>query len=197
MDRRTFFLSLASTAGLASPAFADRVEVRYNFSSVFSPNHAYGRYSGKAIVDYKTVEKPGTIIIDTSQRKLFYVLAGGKAIAYGIGVGRQGFEWSGTARIGDKAEWPQWRPPKEMIERELQLYGRQLPEVMEGGPNNPLGARALYLYQGSRDTLYRIHGTNQPQTIGQAVSSGCIRMVNEEVIDLYNRVRIGAKVIVL
>jgi lipoprotein-anchoring transpeptidase ErfK/SrfK len=197
MDRRYFLIALASSASLATPVLADRADVRYNFRSVFSTSAARGSYRGKRVVDYKTAEKPGTIIVDTSSRKLFYVLGAGRAIEYGIGVGRQGFEWSGTARIGNKAEWPQWRPPAEMIARELRQYGRQLPAVMEGGPNNPLGARALYLYQGSRDTLYRIHGTNAPATIGQAVSSGCIRLVNEEVIDLFNRARIGAKVIVL
>jgi len=197
MDRRYFLIAFASSASLATPALADRAEVRYNFRSVFSTSTARGSYRGKRVVDYKTAERPGTIIVDTASRKLFYVLEAGRAIEYGIGVGRQGFEWSGTARIGNKAEWPQWRPPAEMIARELRQYGRQLPAVMEGGPNNPLGARALYLYQGSRDTLYRIHGTNAPETIGQAVSSGCIRLVNEEVIDLFNRARIGAKVIVL
>ncbi|MGE0210425.1 MAG: L,D-transpeptidase [Parvibaculaceae bacterium] len=155
------------------------------------------RYGGKEIVAYRTAERPGTIVIDTRKRRLFYVLGAGKAISYGIGVGRQGFSWSGIARVGSKQEWPRWHPPKEMIERELAQYGRLLPEVMEGGPNNPLGARALYLYQGNKDTLYRIHGTNQPDTIGQAMSSGCIRMLNEEVIDLYDRAAINSKVIVL
>ena len=122
--------------------------------------------------------------------------AGGKALAYGVGVGRRGFRWSGTARIGRKTEWPAWHPPKEMIERERRR-GRKLPERMEGGPENPLGARALYLFQGETDTLYRIHGTNAPRTIGRALSSGCIRMLNQEVIHLYDNVEIGAKVIVM
>jgi lipoprotein-anchoring transpeptidase ErfK/SrfK len=154
-------------------------------------------YSGKEIVSYQTAEAPGTIIINTSERRLYYVLGGGQAIRYGVGVGRQGFEWSGVAKIGGKREWPAWHPPADMIERELVQYGRQLPTRMEGGPGNPLGARALYLYQGSKDTLYRIHGTNDPRSIGLATSSGCIRMLNEEVIDLYDRVAMGAKVIVL
>ncbi|WP_081910144.1 L,D-transpeptidase [Thermopetrobacter sp. TC1] len=153
------------------------------------------RYLPK-IVRYVTDEKPGTIIINTRRRYLYYVLGNDKAKRYGIGVGRQGFQWSGVARVGRKAEWPDWIPPKEMIEREKKQYGRTLPERMPGGPNNPLGARALYLYKDGRDTLYRIHGTNQPWTIGRAVSSGCIRMRNEDVIDLYNKVRVGTKVIV-
>ena len=148
------------------------------------------------IVRYVTDEKPGTIIIDTRRRYLYLVLGNDKAKRYGIGVGRAGFQWSGVARVGRKQEWPDWYPPKEMIEREWKKYGRKLPEKMEGGPKNPLGARALYLFQGNRDTLYRIHGTNQPWTIGRAVSSGCIRMRNEDVIDLYKRVPVGAKVIV-
>ena len=140
------------------------------------------------VVAYNTREAPGTVIIDTPNTQLYYVLGGGKAISYGIGVGRDGFTWSGVQTIGRKAEWPDWIPPAEMIQR--QPY---LPRFMAGGPGNPLGARALYL--GS--TAYRIHGTNAPETIGQRVSSGCIRMVNDDVVDLYGRVGIGTKVIVL
>jgi len=143
------------------------------------------------VVSYQSSQKPGTIIIDTNTRHLYLVLGNGKARRYGVGVGKQGFEWSGTERITRKAEWPSWTPPKEMIVRERKK-GRELPAFMPGGPANPMGARALYL--GS--TLYRIHGTNQPWTIGQAVSSGCIRMRNQDVIDLYERARQGAKVIV-
>ena len=154
-------------------------------------------YGGKEIVAFESNEPPGTIIVNTQERRLYYILEDGQAIRYGVGVGRQGFEWAGVAKVGMKREWPQWRPPAEMIERELVQYGRQLPAVMEGGPANPLGARAIYLYQGSKDTLYRIHGTNEPRSIGTATSSGCIRMLNEEVIDLYDRVAMGAKVIVL
>lgn len=156
-----------------------------------------GSYGGKQVVAYPTNEPPGTIIINTGERRLYYVLGGGQAIKYGVGVGRQGFQWSGVAKIGGKREWPAWHPPADMIERELVQYGRQLPSRMEGGPGNPLGARALYLYEGGRDTLYRIHGTNDPRSIGLATSSGCIRMLNEEVIDLYNRANMGAKVIVI
>ena len=143
------------------------------------------------VVAYETGEAAGTIIIDTSARFLYLVGENGKARRYGIGVGREGFEWNGSQKISRKAEWPGWTPPAEMIAREA-ANGKILPQYMEGGPENPLGARALYL----GDTLYRIHGTNQPWTIGKAVSSGCIRMRNEDVIDLYERVRVGTKVIV-
>ncbi len=139
-------------------------------------------------VDYLTKEPVGTIIIDTPSTYLYYVLGNGKAIRYGIGVGRDGFTWSGKERITRMAEWPDWYPPSEMIER--QPY---LPRMMAGGPGNPLGARALYLGK----TVYRIHGTNQPSTIGKFVSSGCIRMLNEDVEDLYGRVKVGTKVVVL
>ncbi|RKF07036.1 L,D-transpeptidase [Oceaniradius stylonematis] len=142
-------------------------------------------------VAYHGSEPAGTIIIETTDRFLYLVNGDGTAKRYGVGVGKQGFEWRGSERITRKAEWPSWRPPAEMIAREARK-GRHLPTFMEGGPQNPLGARALYL--GS--TLYRIHGTNQPWTIGQAVSSGCIRMRNEDVKDLYARVSVGANVIV-
>ena len=202
MDRRAFLSSLAVLAATTTGA---RAESRTFFNS--NNNNARrstsggtlfsrSRYQGKQTISYQTAERPGTIIISTRKRRLYFVLADNKAIEYGVGVGRQGFTWSGSANIARKAEWPAWHPPKEMIERERQKYGRTLPARMEGGPNNPLGARALYLYSGGKDTLYRIHGTNSPQSIGTAQSSGCIRMLNEEVIDLYNSVKIGAKVIV-
>lgn len=142
----------------------------------------------RAEVDYKTSERPGTIVVDTRDKHLYLVQEGGRAIRYGIGVGRPGFTWAGVKTITRKAEWPGWTPPPEMIKRRPDL-----PRHMEGGPENPLGARALYL--GS--SLYRIHGTNEPYTIGQNVSSGCIRMMNHDVEDLYDRVRVGTKVIVL
>ncbi len=142
-------------------------------------------------VAYDGPEASGTIIIDTNERFLYLVQSNGTAKRYGVGVGKPGFEWAGTHKITRKAEWPGWTPPSEMIERE-KAKGRILPIHMEGGPNNPLGARALYL--GS--TLYRIHGTNAPWTIGRAVSSGCIRMRNEDVMDLYGRVGVGTKVVV-
>ncbi len=142
----------------------------------------------RQVVSYPTREAPGTIIIDTPNTYLYYVLGGGQAIRYGIGVGRDGFTWSGTQTITRKAEWPAWTPPPEMIAR--QPY---LPRHMAGGPGNPLGARAMYL----GGTIYRIHGTNAPETIGTHVSSGCLRLVNADVIDLYSRVNVGTKVIVL
>jgi lipoprotein-anchoring transpeptidase ErfK/SrfK len=142
----------------------------------------------RQIVSYRGNERPGTIVVDTSNKFLYLVQEGGRALRYGIGVGREGFEWSGRQTVSMKREWPSWRPPAEMIRRRPDL-----PRHMEGGPDNPLGARALYL--GS--SLYRIHGTNEPHTIGQAVSSGCIRMLNDDVVDLYNRVKVGTTVIVI
>jgi lipoprotein-anchoring transpeptidase ErfK/SrfK len=139
-------------------------------------------------VDYPGPEAPGTIVIDTPDKFLFLIEPHGKALRYGVGVGRPGFEWAGVKRVSRKAEWPDWTPPPQML-----LRRPDLPRHMDGGPNNPLGARALYL--GS--SLYRIHGTNEPSTIGHNVSSGCIRMMNDDVIDLYNRVPVGAKVVVL
>ena len=145
-----------------------------------------------AMVQNPTREPPGTIVVDTGSRHLYLVQPGGAAIQYGIGVGRQGFEWKGIARVGRKSEWPRWIPPKEMLKRRPDL-----PEEMDGGLENPLGARALYLFQGSKDTLFRIHGTNEPDSIGKAVSSGCIRMMNADAIDLYNRVKVGTRVVVM
>ena len=141
----------------------------------------------KQEVFFRTAEAPGTVIIDTKDRFLYLLQGNNRALRYGIGVGREGFTWSGLQKISRKQEWPDWRPPPEMIER--QPY---LPRFMAGGPGNPLGARAMYL--GA--TVYRIHGTNQPETIGHAVSSGCFRLVNEDVIDLYGRVPVGTKVII-
>ena len=138
-------------------------------------------------VFYRTNEAPGTVIIDTSERFLYLVQGNNTALRYGIGVGRDGFQWNGLLKVTRKAEWPDWTPPAEMIER--QPY---LPRFMAGGPGNPMGARALYL----GNTVYRIHGTNAPETIGHAVSSGCFRLVNEQTEDLYDRVKVGAKVIV-
>nr|WP_244606564.1 L,D-transpeptidase [Arsenicitalea aurantiaca] len=142
----------------------------------------------RQVVGYRGTEKPGTIIVHTRDKYLYLILGDGKAMRYGIGVARPGFEWAGTHRVTAKKEWPGWTPPAAMRKRQPHL-----PAYMPGGPNNPLGARALYL--GS--TLYRIHGTNEPMSIGQNVSSGCIRMVNEDVIDLYQRVGVGARVIVI
>jgi lipoprotein-anchoring transpeptidase ErfK/SrfK len=150
------------------------------------------RFGGKSPVKRKVVKydgpyKPNTIIIDTDERRLYYVMPNGKALKYGVGVGREGFQWAGSNRISRKAEWPGWTPPPAMRKRQPGL-----PTYMEGGINNPLGARALYI--GS--TIYRIHGSNEPWTIGQAVSSGCIRMTNEDVQHLYDRVKVGTRVVV-
>jgi lipoprotein-anchoring transpeptidase ErfK/SrfK len=147
------------------------------------------------VVDFPTNEPPGTIIIDTRRRFLYLVLGGGKAKRYGVGVGRRGFQWAGTASIGRKAKWPTWIPPAEMMARDDEAA--KWPDGMPGGLNNPLGARALYLYQDGTDTLYRIHGTREPTTIGRAVSSGCVRMLNADVADLYEQTSIGTKVVVV
>ncbi len=138
-------------------------------------------------VDYSGRYSAGTIIVSTKERRLYYVLGNGKALRYGVGVGRPGFDWGGVKTVAQKREWPDWRPPPQMLKRRPDL-----PRYMPGGEANPLGARAMYI----GGTLYRIHGSNEPETIGQAVSSGCIRMLNEDVIDLYDRVKVGAKVVV-
>ncbi len=142
----------------------------------------------REIVNFTGPQKPGTVIINTSERRLYFVLPDQQAIRYGVGVGRPGFEWVGVEHIARKREWPDWTPPSQMIERRPDL-----PRHMAGGIDNPLGARAMYL----SGTLYRIHGSNEPDTIGQAVSSGCIRMTNDDVVDLYDRAKIGATVIVM
>ncbi|MEO9335992.1 L,D-transpeptidase [Mesorhizobium sp. SB112] len=148
----------------------------------------------RQIVRYASEEAPGTVIVDTNEKFLYYILPEGKAVRYGIGVGREGFEWKGTARVAFKREWPTWTPPREMIQRQPELAkwrGGQPPGVM-----NPLGARALYLFNKGGDTGYRLHGTPEWNSIGKAMSSGCIRLINQDIIDLYNRVEDGAKVIV-
>jgi lipoprotein-anchoring transpeptidase ErfK/SrfK len=152
-------------------------------------------------VTYASREAPGTIVIDPSEHYLYHVQEGGQAMRYGVGVGREGFGWSGEATIHNKQEWPDWYPPKEMLERRPDLV-KQMSQLqsglgMPGGPANPLGARAHYLWQGNADTYFRIHGTNEPATIGKSVSSGCIRMVNQDVMDLYQSATVGTKVIVL
>lgn len=155
----------------------------------------------RTAVAYPTREPPGTIVIDPADHFLYFVQGGGRAIRYGIGVGRQGFGWAGVATVHSKQEWPDWYPPKEMVQRQPEIR-RQLSALpsglgMRGGPGNPLGARAMYLWQGNRDTLYRIHGTVEPWTIGTNVSSGCIRMINQDAVDLYARTAVGARVVVL
>lgn len=188
------FVTLCLAAILAVPATAALAATNASGKSVYKTNWTSSALSRpmsprfkKRIVSYETKEKPGTIIIDTGKRYLFLVLGDGKAVRYGVGVGREGFSWKGEQRITRKAEWPDWRPPPEMREREPDL-----PEFVEGGPRNPLGARAMYL----GNTVFRIHGTLYPDTIGRAVSSGCIRLTNDDVSDLYDKVKIGTKVIV-
>jgi lipoprotein-anchoring transpeptidase ErfK/SrfK len=145
----------------------------------------------KRIVASATKEQPGTILISTAERTLDFVVAPGKVARYSIGVAKDGFVWKGTVKVGRKAEWPDWRPPAEMLKRDASL-----PDVVPAGPYNPLGARAIYLFKGARDTLYRIHGTNDAPSIGGFVSSGCFRMTNADVLELYSQVGIGAKVVV-
>jgi lipoprotein-anchoring transpeptidase ErfK/SrfK len=189
---RLTLLALAGALALgAAPAGAYELDILTGKPLVVN-NSAMTRAAVNPIpreeVDFPTRAGAGAIIINTAERRLYYVLGNGKAIRYGVGVGRPGFAWAGTNRISRKAEWPDWTPPPQMLKRRPDL-----PRHMKGGEDNPLGARALYL--GS--TLFRIHGSNEPETIGQAVSSGCIRMVNEDVIDLYNRVKVGTTVTVL
>ena len=182
-------LAMAEPGSRYPASIFDRVMPRYEAlpsqadGAVESPAHLR-----RQIVSYSTREPAGTIMVDTANTYLYYVLGGGRAMRYGIGVGREGFTWSGTERVGRKAEWPDWHPPADMIAR--QPY---LPRFMAGGEGNPLGARALYL----GNTIYRIHGTNKPSSIGSRMSSGCIRMLNEDVTDLYERVNVGTKVVVL
>jgi lipoprotein-anchoring transpeptidase ErfK/SrfK len=178
--------AVAGSVGVVAESQTGSVynNVKYNFGS--NTWRMDSKYLPSEI-SYSTTEKPGTIVINTRKKYLYVVKEGGKAQRFGIGVGRRGFRWSGVEKISRKAEWPAWHPPEEMREREPDL-----PEKMEGGPDNPLGARAMYL----GNTLYRIHGTHQPWTIGESVSSGCIRLRNEDVISLYDMVTVGAKVIV-
>jgi lipoprotein-anchoring transpeptidase ErfK/SrfK len=218
-DRRGFLIAASSTMFLTAVGAKSRVEAQ----SARTTGPRYGDLYGpvpdepfpipglrpsqvkpeflRTEVLYETAETPGTLVVDPQSRYLYLVRGGGWATRYGVGVGRSGFGWSGTATVGDKQEWPDWYPPKEMLARQPELLDRMsdLPGGigMPGGPGNPLGARALYLWQGRRDTLYRIHGTIEPWTIGTSVSSGCIRMINQDVIDLYTQTPLGTKVIVL
>jgi lipoprotein-anchoring transpeptidase ErfK/SrfK len=193
------FCLMMPAAVQAQPAGQSSSESKSLLQLLFPPSENYNKYrrSDKSpikrkIVSFKENHAKGTIIIDTSDRRLYHVTGNGKAMAYGIGVGRDGFTWQGKNRITRKAEWPGWTPPQVMRDRVKRQEGRVLPAYMKGGPDNPLGARAMYI--GS--TIYRIHGTNQPWTIGQAMSSGCIRMANEDVEHLYDQVAIGTKVVV-
>ncbi len=146
-------------------------------------------------VPYETRHPVGTVVVNTPERRLYYVMGNGRAMRYGIGVGRAGLALNGNATVGRKAQWPTWTPTANMMRRDAR--NRQFAGGMAGGPSNPLGARALYLHRGGRDTMFRIHGTNQPNSIGLAVSSGCVRMLNHDVVDLYERVPVGARVVVI
>jgi lipoprotein-anchoring transpeptidase ErfK/SrfK len=196
LARSMFAVAFVGLAMAFAPARADEaipgqddvlnVEDQPGFQPTPEQEQLTGPYA-RQVVFFRTSEPPGTLIIVTAERFLYLVQGNNRAIRYGIGVGRDGFTWSGLQKISRKQEWPDWRPPPEMIDR--QPY---LPRFMAGGPGNPLGARALYLGQ----TVYRIHGTNQPDTIGHAVSSGCFRLVNEDVMDLFDRVPVGTRVII-
>jgi lipoprotein-anchoring transpeptidase ErfK/SrfK len=182
MNRRTFIFGFSAVALAAPQAIAAK--------------RKRAPYQGAVWVDFNTPERPGTIIINSDQRALYHVQGDGEAIRYGVAVGKESFVWSGVARVGRKAEYPTWTPPRSMIKRKPHLA--EWADGMPGGiPENPLGSRAIYLYAGGRDTLFRIHGTNEPGSIGTAASSGCIRMLNDEVETLYDAVAIGTKVIVL
>jgi len=212
---RVLFLVAAFSASLAMSGVARAQGFFESLLDAFAGSGDSQEYAGKVLwpedvpssrivpfnfhrqtVTYQTKERPGTIIINPDQHYLYFVLGNDSAIRYGVGVGRVGFGWRGTVRVGNKQEWPGWTPPPLMIARERER-GNVLPPHMAGGVDNPLGARAMYLYGADGDTGFRIHGTSEPWTIGLNVSSGCIRLINDDVIDLYNHVKVGAKVIVM
>lgn len=188
------FCIVMSSAAEAALIFDPSTRSWVQYDQRYSKNRRVPTRYRRTVVRYQTREKPGTIIVDTNKHFLYYVMGNNKAIRYGVGLGRTGFGWKGEVRVGHKKTWPAWTPPPEMIERDPRLT--KFADGMPGGVGNPLGARALYLFDGGRDTLYRIHGTNEPWTIGLNVSSGCIRLVNDDVTDLHKRTKIGAKVIV-
>ena len=215
IDRRAFLLGLgalvagcqtnASQPPIEPTAFAPVVDPYYRDMYAALPNEQFPvpaidvsqvdeRYL-RQLVDYNGGEAPGTVVVDTTDKFLYLVMEDGQAMRYGVGVGRQGLSWSGRAIIQMKREWPRWTPTQNMIARDPELA--QWEDGMEPGLTNPLGARALYLFENGRDTLYRIHGTSEPWSIGQAMSSGCIRLFNQDIIDLYSRVPIGTRVRVL
>jgi lipoprotein-anchoring transpeptidase ErfK/SrfK len=184
-------LAAVTALAMVSPTLAARqydaeTNTWQDVTAITANSHHYTPIP-REVVDYPNKYKPGTIVVETSQRRLYFVLPDDKAIEYGVGVGRDGFRWAGSHEITRKAEWPGWTPPSEMLKRQPDL-----PRYMPGGPANPLGARALYI----GETLYRLHGTAEPWTIGQAVSSGCIRLTNEDIIDLYSRAEVGDMVVV-
>jgi lipoprotein-anchoring transpeptidase ErfK/SrfK len=204
-------LSPPPPASPANSAMADVIEPRYNeiYGEVKDANFTVAAVNLAQVnsaflrknIAYETNEQPGTIVIDPANHYLYHVEGGGRATRYGVGVGREGFVWAGEATIKSKQEWPDWYPPKEMMGRRPDLKKSmvelQSGEGMHGGPANPLGARAMYLWQGNKDTYFRIHGTNEPWTIGQSQSSGCIRMINQDAMDLYQKTPIGTRVVVL
>lgn len=190
MRRLHATLMAAAFCAVSAPAFANyEIDPLTRQPMVSAPDtRAKATPIPREVVNYNSQYGAGTIVVSTKERRLYYIMGNGQAMRYGVGVGRPGFEWGGFKTITRKAEWPDWRPPPQMLKRRPDL-----PRHMKGGPENPLGARAMYL--GS--TLYRIHGSNEPETIGQAVSSGCIRMLNDDVVDLYNRVSVGTRVVVV
>ena len=213
-SRRSFLLGAAGLAGLALSGCATTGDIASPAEPVFSEYYLnmyaampYERFPVPAVdlrqlkpshfreeVADPTGERPGTIVVHTAERYLYLVGENGRAMRYGIGVGREGFAWSGRAEIAAKKAWPTWTPPAEMVARqpEIEPYRNGMPP----GLDNPLGARALYIFQNGRDTIYRLHGTNDPRTIGEAVSSGCVRLINQDVIDLYQRVPVGTPILV-
>ena len=204
MRVRNFFAVAAMAAVLAGCSSTGPMQVfTNNYGPVTDAGYALPRIPiekvpqkyRRQIVRYDTAEKPGTIVVDTANKFLYFVMDGGKAMRYGIGVGREGFEWRGTARIALKREWPTWTPPAAMIKRQPEL--RKWAGGMPPGLSNPLGARALYLFIKGGDSGYRLHGSPEWNSIGKAMSSGCIRLMNQDIIDLYNRADVGAKVVVL
>jgi lipoprotein-anchoring transpeptidase ErfK/SrfK len=190
-SRRSF---LAACLALPAAVGFGRAEANEPFPVFASDLEDVPYKFRKQEVDYKTSEAPGTIVVDTKKRFLYFVLGKGRALRYGIGVGKEGFTWSGEAKVGRMAKWPKWTPTAEQIQR-ISFYAKWK-DGMPPGPRNPLGARAIYLYRDGKDLLYRIHGSSEPSTIGKRVSSGCLRMVDTEVIDLYKRVKVGTRVVV-
>ncbi len=214
MTRRRLLAGIGAATGLAMMGRSTQTDAAVFETQIFDPQTRqwvsydpsrameYYQAHGHApeafrrqLVNFRTAEAPGTIIIDGDRHFLYLTMPDLQAVRYGIGVGREGFGWAGIVDVGRKAEWPTWTPPAEMVARDPNAA--KFKDGMPGGPENPLGARAIYLYENGRDTIYRIHGTNQPWSIGLNISSGCFRMLNDDVIDLYDRVAVGARVIVL
>lgn len=193
LNRRNFVRGIALSGAVSAAGLPVSTALAHHTGKKkFRPNPKHVPQT----VTYRSRYKSGTIVVDANSRFLYLIQSRTKARRYGVGVGRAALSWSGTAKIKRKAEWPRWTPTANMIRREPNKY-KKYAKGVPGGPNNPLGARALYLYEGNRDTYYRIHGTTQPWTIGTASSNGCIRMINEHVIDLYNRTPVGTRVVVL